>query len=152
MIQSKYIYLIGCITASLLVGCGSSGNNDNDDNRLEINDDNYNDNDDNYNTTTTTTTSTTTSSSEKTFGADIMPILVGQCQSCHGSNGDFTVTTPNLTHANISAMKGSATAGGQYLLDKGSNSTGHGGGMIFSTTSAEYQTIQAWVSAGALDN
>lgn len=86
------------------------------------------------------------------FNANVMPILDAKCKSCHGSNGNFTVTTANATYTNVSALKGSTTAGGKYLLDKGSNAIGHGGGQIISSSSAEYSTLQAWIAEGALNN
>jgi len=86
------------------------------------------------------------------FNSNVLPILTAKCKSCHGSNGRFTVTTANATYANISALKGSASAGGNYLLQKGSNSAGHGGGQVISTSSAEYKTIKAWVDSSAPNN
>ena len=86
------------------------------------------------------------------FSSNVLPILTVKCKSCHGSNGRFTVTTANATYANISALKGSASAGGNYLLQKGSNSAGHGGGQVISTGSAEYTTIKAWVDSSAPNN
>jgi len=86
------------------------------------------------------------------FNSNVMPILVAKCKSCHGSNGNFKVTTPNATYSNISALKGSSTAGGNYLLEKGSNSVGHGGGQVISPSSGEYTTIKAWVTEAATNN
>ena len=94
----------------------------------------------------------TTASACVSFNSNVLPILNAKCKSCHGSNGKFTITTANATYDNITALKGSSTAGGQYLLDKGSNTQGHGGGQVISTTSAEYTTIKAWVSENALNN
>lgn len=86
------------------------------------------------------------------FNNNVLPILNAKCKSCHGSNGRFTVTSANATYANITALKGSASAGGNYVLQKGSNSVGHGGGQVISTSSAEYTTIKAWINAGATNN
>ena len=86
------------------------------------------------------------------FNSNVLPILSAKCKTCHGSNGRFTVTSANATYANISALKGSTTAGGNYLLQKGSNSVGHGGGKVIATSSGEYTTIKAWVNAGAPNN
>lgn len=148
MIKLTNTFLMGLVVASLLVGCGSSDSNEGfDDNEgtehVETNDD-----------TQTGGTSTTPPppSTGSTFGANVMPVLVAKCQSCHGSNGNFMITTTSATYANITALKGSAVAGGQYLLDKGSNMTGHGGGMVISTSSNEYATIKSWVNAGAANN
>jgi len=86
------------------------------------------------------------------FNKNVLPILQTKCKNCHGSNGNFTITTANATFANISALKGNAQVGGTYLLDKGSNTLGHGGGNIIPTSSAEYTTIKAWITEGALNN
>jgi len=102
-------------------------------------------------TTACTGTNGTTAVSVS-FSTHVMPILNAKCKSCHGSNGNFTVTSPNATHANITALKGSPTAGGNYLLQKGTNSVGHGGGTVISGSSAEYTTIKGWINAGAPNN
>ena len=152
MIKLTNSVLIGLISASLLVGCGSS---DSDDGTAVVTDTETTETTDtttDTTTTDTTTDTTTTTSASKTFGADVMPVLTAKCQVCHGSNGNFTVTTASSTYANITALKGSATAGGQYLLDKGSNTEGHGGGLVIATSSAEYATIKSWVDAGAANN
>ena len=109
-------------------------------------------------TQTTPTTSNCTNANGSSgsvavsFNSNVLPILSAKCKTCHGSNGRFTVTSANATYANISALKGSATAGGNYLLQKGSNSVGHGGGQVIATSSGEYATIKAWVNAGAPNN
>ena len=82
------------------------------------------------------------------FSSNIMPILEAKCKSCHGSNGNFMVTTANATHANISALSG----GAQYLLDKASNTVGHGGGSVIPVSSPEYTTMKAWITEGASNN
>jgi len=102
--------------------------------------------------TTSTIPVTTNTTSCVSFNSNILPILTAKCKSCHGSNGRFTVTTANATYANISTLKGSATAGGQYLLDKSNNTIGHGGGQIISTSSGEYTTIKAWINNSAPNN
>ena len=81
-----------------------------------------------------------------------MPILNSKCKSCHGSNGNFSITTTSATYANITALKGSISAGAQYMIDKGSNTNGHGGGRVISTSSSQYTTIQSWINSGALNN
>ena len=86
------------------------------------------------------------------FNSNVLPILTAKCKNCHGSNGRFTITSTNATYANISSMKGSASAGGKYLLDKSSNTIGHGGGQVISIGSAEYTTIKAWVDSSAPNN
>ena len=157
MIKLTNTFLIGLIAASVLVGCGSS-DSDSEANEVgegtEIVDDGGSIpvEPDNGTGGGGTVTPPPTTSASKTFGADVMPVLTAKCQVCHGSNGNFTITTASSTYANITALKGSATAGGQYLLDKGSNTEGHGGGLVIATSSAEYATIKSWVDAGAANN
>ena len=155
MIKLTNAYLVGIIAATLLVGCGGSDSDGSAD--------------DGVGTTTPTTTTQPaeadngngggmtatpppTTSASKTFGADVMPILIAKCQKCHGENGRFMITSANATYNNITALKGSALAGAQYVLSKGSGTVGHGGGTVISTSSAEYATIKSWVDAGAANN
>ena len=155
MIKLTNAYLVGIIAATLLVGCGGGDSDGSVDDGVS-------------NTPTTETpqpvepdngtgggtpaTPPPTTSASKTFGADVMPVLVAKCQVCHGSNGRFTITTASSTYNNITALKGTAAAGGQYLLSKGSGTEGHGGGTVIATSSAEYATIKSWVDAGAANN
>ena len=153
-------YIISLIAAGLLVGCGgSSGGGDSDNTgateqteQVENGGSTEGSGDDMGGNTQTTNQQTTTSQNSttaKTFTADVMPVLVAKCKSCHGDNGRFTITTPSATYANISDLKGSMAASGQYLLDKGSNTISHGGGTQIAKTSAEYATIKSWVDSGA---
>ena len=174
MIKLTNAYLVGIIAATLLVGCGggdSEGNEGTESTGTEqventtdtetsqpVEPDNGTGGETTATppttdtTTTPNTTTTTTTSASKTFGADVMPVLNAKCKVCHGSNGRFTITTTSSTYNNIVALKGSATAGGQYLLSKGSGTEGHGGGTVIATSSAEYATIKSWVDAGAANN
>ncbi len=157
MIKLTNTYLVGIIAATLLVGCGGGGSDGSsaDDGTRTTTATTTTTTTAPVATTTTTTTApatTTTTPAAKKFGANVMPILVAQCQSCHGSNGRFTVTSASSTYNNINAMKSPATAAGQYLLDKATNTIGHGGGVRFSTASSSYATIKSWVDAGAKNN
>ena len=86
------------------------------------------------------------------FSKNVMPILSAKCKSCHGSNGRFSIGSTNATYANIGGLKSPMTSAAQYLIGKGSNSIGHGGGRVISTSSNEYKTIKAWITEGALNN
>ena len=157
MIKLTNTYLVGIIAATLLVGCGGGGSDGSsaDDGTRTTTATTTTTTTAPVATTTTTTTApatTTTTPAAKKFGANVMPILVAQCQSCHGSNGRFTVTSASSTYNNINAMKSPATAAGQYLLDKATNTIGHGGGVRFSSSSSSYVTIKSWVDAGAANN
>jgi len=102
--------------------------------------------------TSTVTPAESTTSTCVSFNNNVMPILESKCKNCHGSNGNFKITTANATHANITALKANKVASGTYLIDKGSNTIGHGGGNVISTSSAEYTTIKAWITEGTLNN
>jgi len=91
------------------------------------------------------------------FSADVMPILTTKCKSCHGSNGNFTVTTAAATFSNLTtnSFLDTTVAANSLLLMKGSNSNAsnpHGGGTVIATTSVEYQTIKQWITDGASNN
>ncbi len=83
------------------------------------------------------------------FNSNVMPILEARCKSCHGTNGRFSVTTTNATYAEITALQAN---GAQYMLDKAANTQAHAGGAIISPSSAEYTTIKAWITEGAMNN
>jgi len=162
MIKLTNAYLVGIIAASLLVGCGGGSDSEANEgaegtNTEQVENSTGNEGSqsvepDNGNGGGTTATPPPTTSASKTFGADVMPILIAKCQKCHGENGRFMITSANATYNNITALKGSALAGAQYVLSKGSGTVGHGGGTVISTSSAEYATIKSWVDAGAANN
>lgn len=110
--------------------------------------------------TNTTTTETTTTSTDTTptvtltsFATEVMPIL-NNCKSCHGSNGDFTVTDTAGTYANLSTNNflDTATPANSDLLTKAINTSSHDGGQQFTNTSTEYTTILKWIEEGASNN
>ncbi len=156
MIKLTNSVLIGLISASLLVGCGGSSN-DNDDTQPETTEQVENEATENEtteneatenettetSTETTATTTTTTTTVAFSFQSDVMPILTTKCQSCHGDNGNFKVTDASGTYANISALSGGAS----YMLGKGNGDIAHGGNDQLSD--AEYSTIKSWIDAGA---
>ena len=155
MIKLTNVYLVGIIAATLLVGCGggdSDGSADDGVSNTPTTGTSQPVEPDNGTGGGTPATPPTTTSASKKFGADVMPILVAQCQSCHGDNGRFSVTTASSTYNNISALKSPVTAAGKYLLDKATNKIPHGGSVRFSDTSSSYVTIKSWVDAGALNN
>ncbi|MCF6244909.1 MAG: hypothetical protein L3J43_07710 [Sulfurovum sp.] len=93
-----------------------------------------------------TPTPTSTMPTAKMFSADVMPILNSNCKSCHGSAGNFTVTTAGATYTNTMALSG----GAQYMLEKGNGMQSHGAGDKLNDT--EYATIQSWIDTGAMNN
>ena len=167
MIKLTNAYLVGIIAATLLVGCGSGSSDGSADDGgsatsstpttetpqpVEPNNGTGGGTPATPPPTTTPSTPAPTTPAAKKFGANVMPILVAQCQSCHGSNGRFTITSASSTYNNISALKSPMTAAGKYLLDKATNKIGHGGGVRFSSSSSSYVTIKSWVDAGAKNN
>jgi len=153
MTHIKNAYLIGLMTAGLLItGCGGGGSNsDNDKNEATEQHENESSEQQENSTDGTTTPPTTTpvTSGTKTFTVNVMPVLNAKCKNCHGKEGKFTITTPSATYANISDLKMPVSAAGKYLLDKGSQTISHGGGLQISTSSTEYATIKSWVDSGA---
>jgi len=160
MIKITNIYLIGLMTASLLVGCGGSSNDSEKNEGTEHVENNNDDGKHNEGTdidngttnptpTTTPTTTTPTTNTVKAFSADVMPVLNAKCKKCHGDNGNFMITTASATYANISDLKASVPVAAKYVLDKGSNMVGHGGGKVIDPSSIEYATIKSWVDSGA---
>lgn len=163
MIKLTNAYLVGIIAATLLVGCGGGGSDSetNEGTGTEQVENNNGGADDGTNQPVepnngtgggTPATPPPTTTSAKTFGANVMPVLVAKCKSCHGDNGRFSVTSTSATYNNIVALKGAAATSGKYLMDKGSGTVGHGGGAVIPTSSAEYATIKSWVDAGAANN
>ena len=150
MIKLTNTVLIGLISASLLVGCGGGSDND-DDSKGSVDTPTTTSPDTDPNSPTDTDTPTTPpvtppTTTTSTFGANVMPVLIAKCQSCHGSNGNFTITDASMTYANIMALPGGAT----YMLSKGNGDVGHGGGD--SLMDNEYTTIKSWIDAGAMNN
>ena len=95
----------------------------------------------------------TSSTDKKSFSTDIMPILL-TCTSCHGNNGNYTVTDTNATFNNIISNHfiDTTTPENSRLLLKATQSISHGGGERFNTFSTTYKTIITWISEGAINN
>ena len=115
-------------------------------------DDDFDESSEHNNGQNTTNTINTITSSQKTFNINVMPILKAKCKNCHGNNGRFKITTTDVTYNNIIALKNLTKASGEYILDKGSDTIRHGGGMVIKNSSNEYKTIKAWIDAGAKNN
>lgn len=144
MIKLTNTALIALISATLLVGCGGSDDNDVETNEVteQVENEGTEVNDDAITTTTTTPTVTTAAT---TFSSNVMPILVASCQSCHGTSGDFTVTTASATWDNIQQ-----NGGAQVVHDYGNGGMGHPVGDKL--TDADSATFQAWINAGAMND
>ncbi len=81
----------------------------------------------------------------KIFSTDVMPILENNCKSCHGSAGNFTVTTASETYTNIMSLTYGTTN-----KDKGDGDYSHGGGDKLNAT--EYQILESWIYAETMNN
>lgn len=108
------------------------------------------------NTTTdvNTTVVATATNAAISFTNDVMPVLEAKCKSCHGSNGNITITDTMSTYANITSngFVDTASVDSSSLLTKGSGTVLHLGGSVVSTTSTEYTTLKSWITQGALNN
>jgi len=150
MIKLTNTFLIGLISAGLLVGCG--GGSDNDDGKGSTDQTQTVDADDmqpvepNNGTGGGTPATPPPATTAPTFSSNVMAVLNAKCENCHGSNGNFTITTATMTYSNIMALPG----GAQYMLNKGNGDIGHGGNDALMDN--EYATIKAWIDAGAMNN
>lgn len=106
-------------------------------------------------TVPTTVTTPTETVATRSFANDVMPVLEAKCKSCHGSKGNFTITTASATYANINSFGGinTTTVESSRLLQKAIGNLGHGGGdALGGNTSTDYTTLKDWITQGALDN
>ena len=89
------------------------------------------------------------------YAADVHPLLISGCQSCHrsgGTAGDTRFVLSGETSGDYStsaALVDEANPSQSRILRKASGQ-GHGGGAIYAADSPEYQTLLAWASGGAL--
>lgn len=104
-------------------------------------------------TTDIDTTTDTTTTETISFASAVMPVLESKCKSCHGNDGDFTITDAASTYSNLSTFSfiNTASVDDSKILTK-SKGVSHGGGTILSTTSTQYTTLRGWISQGALNN
>ncbi|RKH46996.1 hypothetical protein D7X55_29950 [Corallococcus sp. AB049A] len=88
------------------------------------------------------------------FASDVHPLLTSGCQSCHRGGGAAGNTSFLLTgdadadYAAVISLTDTSNPSASRLLRKTSGA-GHGGGAIYGEGSPEYQTLLAWISAGA---
>ena len=95
----------------------------------------------------------TPTTNKKSFSTDVLPILL-TCTSCHGNNGNYTVTDTNGTYNNITSNHfiDITIPENSRLLLKATQSISHGGGERFDASSTAYTTIVTWITEGALNN
>jgi len=94
-----------------------------------------------------------TSTAVTTLSTDVMPILTSKCKGCHGSSGNFTITSSSATYTNIisNSLVNTTTPTSSKLLQKPTGNS-HVGGTVISTSSTEYTTLKAWITQGAKNN
>lgn len=99
------------------------------------------------------TTGSATTGGAVSFSASVMPVVTSNCKSCHGSSGNFSVTTTAATYNNIigNGFVDTAAADASLLLTKASG-TNHGGGTVLPSSGSGYRLLRDWISQGALNN
>lgn len=88
------------------------------------------------------------------FASNIMPIFIGNCQSCHStsSNRTFKVSDTENTYDNIinNSLIDTITPDSSLILLKGNGELGHNGGDKLSDTNSEI--VRDWIVDGGLNN
>ena len=86
------------------------------------------------------------------FAADVKPILQS-CTACHsGGAGGWVYAGGAESYAAVIDVIDELNPDNSELLIKAIGGDGHGGGTLFSASSASYETIIAWIEQGAEDN
>jgi hypothetical protein len=86
--------------------------------------------------------------------AAVFPLIDGGCKRCHMPGGmaadsKFLLAGQAMTdYAAVRALVDPAAPAGSRLLAKAAGQ-GHGGGVIYRTSSTEYAALLAWIQAGA---
>jgi len=86
--------------------------------------------------------------------ASVFALIDGGCKRCHMPGGmaadsKFLLSGQAATdYPAVRALVDPAAAGGSRLLAKAAGQ-GHGGGVIYRTSSTEYAALLAWIQAGA---
>jgi len=86
--------------------------------------------------------------------ASVWPLIDGGCKRCHMPGGMAATSSLLLTgqaatdYPLVRALVDPAMPGGSRFLTKTAGQ-GHGGGVIYGTSSSEYAALLAWIQAGA---
>lgn len=88
------------------------------------------------------------------YAADIHPLLLGGCGSCHSPTGAasgtqlvFTGSAPD-DYVLVSKLVDVDAPDASRLLVK-AQGRGHGGGAIYTSTSSQYTAVLRWIDEGA---
>ncbi|MBL4848894.1 MAG: hypothetical protein JKY65_25510 [Planctomycetes bacterium] len=110
-------------------------------------------------TTTGTTTGTTTAPAMPaiTYTADVKPILVARCTSCHSGTSlpaavagyPLTITNDTADYAETVNRTNPQTPDASLLLTKATGNA-HGGGAVLTVGSAEHTTLIQWIQGGSV--
>lgn len=88
------------------------------------------------------------------FAADVYPILVDNCQTCHSSSGEASNTSfivaadASSTYSDVLDLVDLQSPGDSRLLQK-MRGESHTGGVVLDPQTADYQLIQMWIEEGA---
>ncbi|MEO8178173.1 MAG: hypothetical protein ABI895_04995 [Deltaproteobacteria bacterium] len=88
------------------------------------------------------------------YAADIHPLLLGGCSSCHSPTGAASGTQLVLTgsapadYVSVSKLVDVDTPDASRLLVK-AQGRGHVGGAIYTSTSSQYAAVLRWIGEGA---
>ncbi len=104
------------------------------------------------NTQVPTTSTQTPTTQAPLFASNVKPILQNYCAGCHGGSGRFSITNSTTAYSGVTPWIDTTNAGQSRLLLKATNSIGHAGGRVFSTSSTAYTTIRDWIAAGGNNN
>lgn len=86
------------------------------------------------------------------FQAHVKPALQA-CTSCHAAGaGGWTYDGGANAYNQVISQIDTQSPGDSPLLINATGGSGHGGGTIFSASSADYQALLAWIEEGAMDN
>ena len=90
----------------------------------------------------------------RSFATSALPVLIAACKSCHQTGGTaagsgFVLAgDATVDLARVRPLIEPASPSTSRLLTKAAGRA-HSGGMVLAETSADYQTLFAWISEGA---
>ena len=97
-------------------------------------------------------TTTPVPGEDVSFSQNVLPIL-SSCASCHRSGaGGWTYNGGGTAYSSVIDVIDRGDPEQSDLLINATGGSNHGGGTLFSSASAEYETILRWIEQGALDN
>jgi hypothetical protein len=85
------------------------------------------------------------------FATDVEPILVADCQSCHGATNGTALKISGDAATDLPGVKALAAGGADStLVKKATKAVSHGGGAVLANPSADLDTILQWIADGML--